>query len=306
MKRIKISVILLILVLMSTFTTAYAWLTLANVNRVQDISLNAIAQQDLLISLDGVNYSEEIPKELILNKLKKLKFDDVTTVDGVNYYSYFDHRKEARENKDYISLEIYFKTSSRYKELHLADNVIGADYETPPKEGTFITSKGRTFTSKVGYNYAPGDYVEEGETRKHYASEAMRVSFYSFADGTSKIFDLSGNEERGFGKAYGAVEYFNNYNGLNITPPQAPETIYNLSTFSDIRPIAESYESHLITLTDQGNVDQRGKTLYEGKLKMNIWLEAWDADAFDAIHYDQLKMQFMFKAVIPKHELYSN
>lgn len=303
MKRIKFSLIVLLLVLMSTVTTAYAWLTLANVNRVQDISLNAIANQDLLLSLDGINYYDEIPKELILNKLKQLKFDDVTTLNGVNYYSYFDHRKVARENKDYISLEIYFKTSSRYKELHLADNIIGADYDNPPIEGTFITSKGRSFAAKVGYYYAPGQYVKEGETKKYFAHEAMRVSFYNYLDDTNKIFDLSGNPNRGFGKDYGAVEYFNNYNGLNLIPPEAPKTIYEFSTLSDVRPVAESYESHLITLVDQGNVDSKGRTLYEGELKMNIWLEAWDADAFDAIAFDQLKMQFMFKAVIPKHEL---
>lgn len=303
MRKVKISFALLIFVLLMTFTTAYAWLTLANVNRVQDISLNAVAQQDLLISLDGENFYDEIPKELILEKLKQLKFDDVTSFDGINFYSYYNYQNKAKQNKDYISLDIYFQTTSRYKELHLSDNLENVDYENTPQQGTYIISKGRFFESQVDYEYSPNEIIKAGDVRQYFAHEAMRVSFYNYLDDTTKMFDLSGNADRGFGKAYGAIDYYQKHNGISLTIPKAPEVIYELSTFSEVRPIAETYSSLLITLIDQGNKNIKGETLYEGKIQMNIWLEAWDADAFDAIQTDVLKMQFMFRAVIPAHEL---
>lgn len=303
MRKIKISLVVFLFAMLSTFTTVYAWLTLANVNRVQDISLNAIVGNDLLISLDGINYYDVIPKELILKELKDLQFDDVTSVDGINFSSHFKVDKTPTPNQEYISLDIYFQTTSRYKELHLSDNLINADYYRPPKEGTYITSLGREFRSQVSYSYSPSETVNEGEVKKHFAKDAMRVSFYNYDDDTTKIFDLSGDEERGFGKPYGAIDYFLKRNQTILNPPEPPKTIYELSTFSEDMPIALTNSSYLITLKDRGNKDINNKTLYEGRIKMNIWLEAWDADAFDAILKDELKMQFMFRAVMLEQEL---
>ncbi len=302
-RRIKLSIIFLLVVAISTLTTAYAWISLATVNRIQNISLNAITQYDLLISLDGENYYEEIPKELILNKLTNLKFNDVTSLDGLTFYNSHEQERIANSDRDYLSIDIYFQTTSRYRELHLSDNHIDADYESPPEEGTYITSKGKNFKSNYRFLYAPDDYVEVGEVRKYFAHWGMRVSFHNYLEETTKIFDLSGNEERGFGERFGAFEYYQLVRAVRLDPPEAPETIYELSTFSTQRPIALTDTSYLVTLVDQGNTNSKGETLYEGKIQMNVWLEGWDADSFDAVQYDQLKMQFMFRAVMPKELL---
>ena len=72
MKKLKFSLITMLLVVILFATTTFAWISLATVNRIQDISLNAISGSDLEISLDGINYYDTIPKDLILQKIKYL------------------------------------------------------------------------------------------------------------------------------------------------------------------------------------------------------------------------------------------
>ena len=57
----------------SFITTTYAWLSLSTVVSVSNIELNAKDSYDLELSLDGINYYEKIPSELILQKLANLK-----------------------------------------------------------------------------------------------------------------------------------------------------------------------------------------------------------------------------------------
>lgn len=299
MKKIKISLILFLMVVLSTITTAYAWIALANVNKIQNISLSAITNYDLLMSIDGKTFYEEIPKEVILEKLKHLKFDDVTSNDGKTFYNYYNNRTKASKNKDYISMTIYFQTTSRFTEIHLSDNLTELNYDYPPESGTYIVSQGKFFESEVDFLYAPDEIVKAGEVRQYFAHDAMRVSFYNEEEEFAKIFDLTGKPERGFGKDYGAYQYYINTQ-VPITIPEAPETIYEMSEFSTTDQHALTDTSYILTLKDLGNKNSKGKPIKEGKVQMNIWLEGWDADAFDAILGDQLKMQFMFRAVIPK------
>lgn len=301
MRKIKISIILFLIIVLSTLTTVYAWIALANVNKIENISLNAVANYELLMSIDGENFYTEIPKEIILQELKHLKFDDVTSDDGKTFYNYYEKRREARKNIDYISFTIYFQTTSRYTELHLSDNQSDINYDYPPEIGTYIVSQGRHFKSEVDFLYNPNDIVKAGEIRQYFAHNAMRTSFYNEEENIAKIFDLSGDELRGYGKAYGAVDYYNKTSELTLDLPETfPNTIYDLSTFSETAPYALTDSSYLLTLIDKGNKTLDNKNIKEGKLEMNIWLEGWDADAFDAILSDKLKMQFMFRAVMPK------
>jgi hypothetical protein len=42
--------------------------------------------------------------------------------------------------------------------------------------------------------------------------------------------------------------------------------------------------------------DDKNQTYYVGKVTMNIWLEGWDADCFDAILDDVIRIQLKFRA----------
>lgn len=303
MRKLYISVLGLFITISLFSTIAYAWINLATINVIENINLSASSNSGLEISLDGINYYETIPNNVIKSAVNKIIFADVTSNDGINFYKNYKNITKAIANKDYLSLEFHFRTVSRYSEVHLSDNVlIVDDYNNPPTTGTYITSKGVLWEANTSFQYSEDRYIEEGEVDTFYAKDAMRVAFVNknIDPNTAKIFDLSGNEARGFGKPYGAIDYLNKFNNENNIAPNAPKTIYQLSTFSDEAPTALTYDSRIITLERSSEVNSNNQAYYKGRVIMNIWLEGWDADAFDAIHRDQLKMQFTFKAVMPE------
>lgn len=306
MKKLYISVLGLFITIMFFTTIAYAWISLATINTIENISLSTISDTKLEISLDGINYYESIPKSVIEASIKKITFADVTSSNGKDFYKNYKNLMPAVANKDYLSLEFHFRTNTMYTEVHLSDNVINVlDYDNPPISGTYITSKGLMWEADTSFLYDEELYVLEGEVNKFYAKDAMRVAFVNKNDESNetKIFDLSGNEQRGFGKPYGAIAYLNKMNNENNVAPNAPNTIYELSTFSSTDPIALTHDSRIITLMKSSEQNGNNESFYKGSVVMNVWLEGWDADAFDAIHKDQLKMQFTFKAVLPEGTL---
>lgn len=306
MRRLYISILGLFITITLFSTIAYAWLNLATVNVIENISLTAVSNSKLEISLDGINYYESIPEDVMKDAINKMQFTDITSNDGINFFKNYKSFTNAIPNKDYLSLEFHFRTKSVYREVHLSDNILKVgDYNNPPTIGTYITSKGVLWEAKTSFLYDVDHYIEAGEVDTYYAKDAMRVAFVNknAEPLKAKIFDLSGNEHRGFGKPYGAIDYVNKHNNEQNVAPKGPETIYELSTFSDIDPLALTYESRIITLKRDANINGDNDPYYKGVVVMNVWLEGWDADAFDAIHKDHVKMQFTFRAVIPEGEL---
>lgn len=278
----------------SFITTTYAWLSLSTVVSVSNIELNAKDSYDLELSLDGINYYEKIPSELILQKLANLKFVDLTSQDGLTFMGLYEGSEAPRANRDYLSLQFHFRTSNRrYTEIHLTNHVKNLDFETK-SEGTYIVSRGQSFQNKVDFNYSEDEVIEAGTVRKYYASEAMRVAINSEDLSVPKIFDLSNNPTRGFGYPFGAIDYFHKNNNVELIPPNAPLVITEMSEISSEMPVALTFDSYLLSLKENSETNY-----YEGMIEINIWLEGWDADAFDAILKDLIKIQFEFVAVAP-------
>ncbi|MDY0276561.1 MAG: hypothetical protein RBQ97_00600 [Acholeplasma sp.] len=301
MRKLYISLLTALMVFTFLSTTAYAWIALATVNRIEQIRLSATSNTDLEISLDGIDYYTSLDKEMLdLKVASNFKFNEVTSLDGITFKDNRFNDVNGRANNDYLSVRFYFRTSTRYREIHLADNIVNADYNNVPTSGTFISSKGVSWSPSVDYLYGPNETVKKDEKRIYYAKDAMRVSFYNPNTNESKIFDLSGNEERGYGKSFGATDYLNKVLNEDNKAKTGPKTIYELSQFSETDPYSITDNSRILILEQTNEKNTDGRYFYKGEIVMNIWLEGWDADAFDAIQGDHLKMQFMFRAVMTK------
>lgn len=300
MKKIIITLLTLALALLSFVTATYAWITMARVNLIDELTLVATLGDDIEISIDGENFYKELPEDILLQNLRKTSLLEMTSSDGKTF-AHKNSDVQVIKNVNYLSFDFTIRTDSkREHEVYLANNVSNnAAFDEPPKEGTFVVSKGVSFKSPIRYLYDENDYVEAGETRTYFASGAVRIATITQnADGeVVKIFDLSGDEHRGFGKPYGAVAYYNAKhpeNRLEI-PTTIHPTIYKLSEFDPNGPFAYDDTSHLVSLNEI--VEANGKTYYQGKVTINIWLEGWDADLFDAVIKDRIKIQLQFKAV---------
>lgn len=300
MKKIIISFLTLVLLVTSLGTATYAWITMARSNIIDEISIYARFEDDIEISLDGVNYYNELPKDVLFKNIELSKLLEITTLDGINFH-HIKSNVDIVKNKDYLSFDFYIRTNStREHEVYLANNISNeVTYEdVAGKEGTYVVSKGVNFKSPVTFLYDIDDTVFAGETRTYYASKAVRIATITEVDGEKrvKIFDLSGDEHRGYAKPYGATSYYNATLHTNLLlPEEEPETLYKLSEFEENAPFALDDTSHILSLTE--TMDVNGKIYRYGKFTVNIWLEGWDADLFDSVLKDRIKIQLQFKAV---------
>lgn len=297
MKKLIIAMITFMLVTTAFSTATFAWISLAKTNIIDEISLVATLGDQLEISLDGENYYIDFPKEELKNYLQTSRLTSVTSSDGINFNFLENDGKEPIENKDYLSIDFYFRTRSNFeRNVYLANNVSDqVSYNNFVQEGTFVVSRGVEFLSPVTYLYDLNQTVYEGQGKRYFAHDSLRIATI-FEEDEAKIFDLSGNEHRGYGKPYGAHDYYEKVTGIRLDIPEGiPPTIYNLSEFSLDSPFSYDEISKIMELNEIKIID--GVKYYTGKVTIKIWLEGWDADLFDPILTDRIKIKLQFKAV---------
>ena len=308
-RKLYISIVMFGFFIFIATTFTYAWLSMSTTNSVEDLSLITYSDSLLEISLDGENYYNKLPNNILMDLVKNVRFTDLTSFDGKNF-SYGVRKKNDKVviNKDYISIDFYFRTVDPFSHLvYLSNNVTNeVNYNDSNVSGTFITSEGRTWASDINFLYGPNEEINKGDAKTYYAKDAIRVStverplneFDERDNLITKIFDLSEDEERGFGKTYGSYDYYTKKVGELDLPNNIPNTLYQLTEFSEEGPFAYDNNSHILTLI---KTDKRGGAnnmyYYEGSITLNIWLEGWDADLFDPIFSDHLKIQFEFKLI---------
>src|SRR5690554_4402542 len=113
MRKLYLATITFILMIMVTTTVTYAWLSMSTSNVVKGLELRTNLGDELEVSIDGVNYYESLPSEVIIKHLGSIRLRDITSQDGIT----FNHGLKGDDiagvkNEDYISMDFYFRTTS--------------------------------------------------------------------------------------------------------------------------------------------------------------------------------------------------
>lgn len=285
---------------MSLITVTYAWIVIARFNYISGIDFNVTLGKGLEISYDGVNWGHSLDGSIINEMYPDILFSDITTQDGIHFEQGYSNEVPIK-NKNYLSFDLFFRGGQEVNSLtaiHLIDHIANVSYvdaKNTNLSGTYITSKGVEFKSDITFLNDFNDTIEKGETRKFHASEALRVSIYNKEDDQAKIFDLSNNPFRGFATTinqYGALDYYKRHHPNKIIEiPDEPL----LSGFSEIinEHYANNQNSRIATL-----VKSRNDAYYYAQITINIWIEGWDLDAFNAIMGDEFIINFKFVALV--------
>lgn len=312
-RKLSISVLSFIFAVLLFGTVSYAWFSIATTNIVYDIGIGITTDNKFKISLDGINYYDSLSNEQIMNVVgNELKLLDVTSHDGKIFTKGFPLRNEiAEKNKDYLSITLYFRTTTSYeRNVYLVDDVSRDAYLDKDIDGTYVISKGMNWKADSTFQYGEDLIINAGERHVLYAAEAIRIGFIeqkietnlfdnrNEVDLSSKIFDLSRNPIRGYGTSYGSLDYLNSKHGKTYLPPNTVQNVVNkLSEYDEYNPYQPLDDnSYLLRMMETNKQDYLGETIYEGKVQLNIWIEGWDADCFDAILRDQLTIRLKFKS----------
>ncbi|HPX83868.1 MAG TPA: hypothetical protein PLR16_01115 [Bacilli bacterium] len=312
--KLLLSILSLTLSAIMLGTVTFAWITMSNTGVADGLVLNVTNGEDLQISLDGISYYNKLPGELIAKQLTNLQMHDVTSINGITFSSGGPTGLgEAIPNRDYVAITMWFRTTAAERFVYLVDNISNdVEFDTG-RDGTFVVSLGRSW--KADLTFVNGtdtinDVVHEGTRNTYYASKAVRIAFVEQVHDDNiydtripsslrkVIIDPSGDPLRGYGVSYGALDYISKRMSRIIeAPAQKPETVYELTKFSPNNPyIPVSDNSRIMELIVSDQKDSKGQTYYVGKVTMNIWLEGWDADCFDAIVNDVIRIQLKFRA----------
>lgn len=311
-RRIYLSFITLIFLGIIFGTVSYAWISLSTINNVDGISLGASVGNELEISLDGINFSNELPAASLTEVFGDIRLIDVTSLDGKNFQlGGLRPEGPAKENLHYLSFELWFQTARPERNIFLINNVSDLVSYDSTMNGTYVVSRGVSWAAKFDFQNGPlpTDIVHRGDRDTYYASETIRIAVNEENDQLnpldtrttdelrSFLFDPSGKPERGYGFAYGAHSYFIASSKYYIwLPTEFPEVSYRLTQFSPDNPyIALDDDSQVATMIDSGETNIDGDPIYRAKVRINIWIEGWDADAFDSVENDRVLIQLQFK-----------
>jgi len=301
-KKLLISSMLCCIFVIVFGTATYAWVSMARINNLEGLTLTASTADELEISYDGLSYQTNLEGY----HREGLYLKDVTSTDGFNFTRGPQHLfEEALVHDDYISFDLYFRSTRIERGLYLVNNIKKRyDEISEFEKGTYVTSRGMTFVPSVHYAEENHSVVEAYTARTYYAKDAIRMSFSEMINDEihqTIIFDPSENAQRGYGEPFGAYSYFIARTNANVALPEdKPDTIYQLSMMDPQNPYQALTNDSLIAQMQPSDMfDEDGKRYYFAKVRIHLWIEGWDADAIDGILKDIVRVQLEFKLAHP-------
>ncbi len=309
----KTKILLGSLMTLGTFATAvsttYAFVVLNDEVKVEEFNFNLETDAGLLISTDGINFSQDITASQIQNVISnntgvaynnaKYKGVTLSQTDGkINFDNngyplfvkdkltelpspigdrYYDHGYQAAANNDYIMFDLYFQLTNQ--------GSITAPYSLSFMDITSIKSNGPIdYTLSNVMTTTTGTHAS-GDTITFDPVNAMRLGLKNHDTNKFTIYEPG----IGLGSAAieGSTEDIHNkdknamYTYYNSAHPREPflvaasdgEAFDTISSFTD-NPIGEFV------------YDNTSHTYNIIKITIAIWLEGWDADFFRGIPQD--------------------
>ena len=310
-RKLILSVFMLLVTVLTLSSTTYAWFVKNREAWLDEFNLDIENTEGLLISTDGINFSQDISKEQIIaaieaktNKLyTDLSFDGVTLshtqdeniefkngnpvflkdsltlIENTDYYS---HSLIECDSSDYIAFDLYFRvitTGAQHK-----------DYTLRLNQSSYIEASDIDLTLQNNLNTKDKTY-SSGETLTINPKNAMRLGV--MYNDNMAIYEPN----LGLGSAAIEGSLIDEHNkDLN-----AMYTYYNsthpLSKFTTAAIDGKGFE----TIREFGN-EEYGVFTYSNdqntyntiKLSIFVWLEGWDADYLMGVPVTNIKIKLGF------------
>lgn len=289
-KGILLPVITLLLTLIALATTTFAWVSLSKVVTASNISGNIAAGDGLEIALglEGTrltSYRSHLTAsdwQTVMNELTDYKTTAVSTKDGTTFYKLaFDnsnapglYKVEAYKNVDYLEFEIHFKSYSSGK-------VYFDDYK--------FLSEAVVFNPRVDYDN-DGTGIKEITQINAYAHDAVRIKIGDviYQNAENQTNHHTSNRGVNYGQFSYLTEMGNDiYWSNNELDDLIKLTNDNITDVLIADAVKVVGEDQVATLNETNN--------FTAKVTIKIWIEGFDAEAYDAIFGSNLAISLSFK-----------
>lgn len=277
-KKIVVAAFIVMLAVVLATSTTYAWLSMDTSPEVRYFDVNVTAGDSMTIAVTTIGaptpglsefktFVDSVDIGLAANyydlsgnvKASADSLTTATTQDTESFALVHESKSLASDEGAYYGFDIHFMGNDAYN-VRLAKNTTVTSQEGATSMPAYY------WQGAIDKGYATQDKLNQVIPAK--AANAVRIAF------GNKIFEPNHNAETSFGNFGGenniAIDYYNRMRGgTPIEAPAAP-LVFNSSELNGF--------THKLT-----TLEQQGAEFYTGKLSIKIWLEGWDADAFDSI-----------------------
>ena len=323
-KRSILAVLALVLAVVTLGTTSYAWFTLGNTVIVSDIELNVQGGEGLEVTYvtNGnaeTGYVSVLTTEDLLNYLaadygvekadsdetagdtfkNSFEWDAVTSTNGTAFQSFTLDQESRTPSLDSIdtvqslaSGMLEFKLRFRTKAVAAAENQqVGLIWN----QVTLNSGVGNSWEPEVTFTNSKGVEVAAGANKTYFASDAARVSITDTKNSTTVVYEnpesasntvLSNNEPNWTG---GAHAYYQKITQVVLSETFSTHKAAKTEVAVPVDAVAMFTETP----------DSEG--YYTADITVRIYIEGFDAEAFNSILSGMIKvgLQFKLKTDIP-------
>jgi len=294
-RKLVLSIVTVVLTVIALGTTTFAWFTLTNTAQVQPFQAQIIADTGIEISI-GDSTGDPVSKQWVTQLTTEaiesyinttypgFRFNHVTTSDGETYNT-LGLTSLTEAGGGWLEIPIHFRSNS--------SNTI---YWT----NVTLTSGSASWMPDVNFTTASGAQATTATSINVDAAHAVRISIQKYAAGLSNGFvvyelpatannqvlgtggDLSNGGVNGVGDD-GAMNYYYVKTGSLPFGVETVETIESQTTIAN--------EEVLVML---GNQAQTAGAFYYGRVVIRVWVEGWDANAYNSILNRFIQASFTF------------
>lgn len=286
--KFVLSVLSLVLTGVALSVGVYAWFTINNAAEVQAFTTEVRAGSGFYVSLNGSDWTNIITTEQIeaLIDADNFRFDNVTSPDGVTMKTLAG---DAANTLNYIEFPLYFAGNAALDNVRLSGMTLTG---TPTSWIPGINVPGTRAASPANPSAAITDY----------ASNAVRVSFEDQLASSNPTITVVEQADGVNGNSLGKGAFATNeavlfYNAIETTDLTSGQ--FDAATLpSTIAPAASmtSLVTPLYTTTaaaaspagwepnlPAGVLNVLGTDAEVAYIRVRVWIEGWDQEAFNAI-----------------------
>jgi hypothetical protein len=296
-RKLVLSVLTVVLTVIALGTTTFAWFTLTNTSVVQPFSANITSDTGIEIALgvpvpgeeDNLNWVTTLTTAVINNYIEttygSFTFGHVTTANAVDFFT-LGAMSMTGTTSGYISIPVNFRSNS-------ANRILWS--------GVTLTSPELSWQSDVAFVGAKGTPFTAGDSTLINASDAFRIAILGTVGGLDNVVGFENantatnvvlgggvanpqNLADGVGIGMGNPGAMNYYYAKNALLPFGADAVTVLQT---ITALASN------PVVDLAVSETAGAAFY-GAIVIRIWLEGWDANAYNSVLGRQITTSFQF------------
>ena len=305
-RKLVLSILTVVLTVVALGTTTFAWFTLTNTAVVQPFQAEITSDTGIEVALgipvsgleNELNWVTTLTtttiQDYIEDEYGAFTFTHVTTTNAVDFYT-LGTAAMASTTGGYLTIPLNFRSNS-------ANTILWSTVSLTSGQAPWDADV--AFTGAKGASYIAGDDVPID------AADSFRIAILgtvggsnnvvgyenpdsltnAVLDGDGAVMDLSGltedhdddvlTPEVHIG-ANGAMNYFYR---KNATLPFGADAVTVLNTIQSLS------ENPVLTMAE---VETSGATYY-GQVLIRVWLEGWDANAYNSVLGRMITASFVF------------